>query len=126
MPIAHHGGLFRPGPRGFWVINRAGPRKPGVDRGPIPPGQGRILLSVYFSDALPDCGASQRARHHIGRDDAALRFGPTPAARQPGTACMTRFLIFAAIAPPLGFVVAFWVMLQTANWLAGSPTTFDV
>ena len=39
---------------------------------------------------------------------------------------MKRFLIFAAIAPPLGFVVAFWVMLQIANWLAGSPSTFDV
>jgi hypothetical protein len=39
---------------------------------------------------------------------------------------MTRFLIFAAMAPPLGFVVAFWVMLQIANWLAGSPGTFDV
>ncbi|MEH2546538.1 hypothetical protein V1283_003183 [Bradyrhizobium sp. AZCC 2262] len=39
---------------------------------------------------------------------------------------MKRFLIFAAIAPPLGFVVAFWVMLQIANWLAGSPITFDV
>jgi hypothetical protein len=39
---------------------------------------------------------------------------------------MTRFLIFAAMAPPLGFVVAFWVMLQVANWLAGSPGTFDV
>jgi hypothetical protein len=37
---------------------------------------------------------------------------------------MKRFLIFAAIAPPLGFVVAFWVMLQIANWLAGSPSTF--
>lgn len=39
---------------------------------------------------------------------------------------MTRFLIFAAMVPPLGFVVAFWVMLQLANWLAGGPTTFDV
>lgn len=39
---------------------------------------------------------------------------------------MKRLLIFAAIAPPLGFVVAFWVMLQIANWLAGSPNTFDV
>ena len=39
---------------------------------------------------------------------------------------MNRFLIFAAIAPPLGFIVAFWVMLQIANWLAGSPNTFDV
>jgi hypothetical protein len=39
---------------------------------------------------------------------------------------MKRFVIFAAIAPPLGFIVAFWVMLQIANWLAGSPGTFDV
>ena len=39
---------------------------------------------------------------------------------------MKRFLIFAAIAPPLGFIVAFWVMLQIANWLAGGPSTFDV
>jgi hypothetical protein len=39
---------------------------------------------------------------------------------------MKRFLIFAAVAPPLGFIVAFWVMLQIANWLAGSPITFDV
>lgn len=37
---------------------------------------------------------------------------------------MKRFLIFAAVAPPLGFVVAFWVMLQIANWFAGSPSTF--
>ena len=39
---------------------------------------------------------------------------------------MKRFLIFAAIAPPLGFIVAFWVMLQIANWFAGSGSTFDV
>lgn len=39
---------------------------------------------------------------------------------------MTRFLIFAAMAPPLGFVVAFWVMLQIANGFAGGPTAFDV
>jgi len=39
---------------------------------------------------------------------------------------MKRFLIFAAVAPPIGFVVAFWVMLQIANWLAGSPSTFAV
>jgi uncharacterized membrane protein YjdF len=39
---------------------------------------------------------------------------------------MKRLLIFVAIAPPLGFVVAFWVMLQIANWLTGSPNTFDV
>ena len=39
---------------------------------------------------------------------------------------MKRFLIFAAVAPPLGFIVAFWVMLQIANWFADSPGTFDV
>ena len=39
---------------------------------------------------------------------------------------MKRFLIFAAVAPPVGFIVAFWVMLQIANWVAGSPATFDV
>jgi hypothetical protein len=39
---------------------------------------------------------------------------------------MNRLLIFTAIAPPLGFVVAVWVMLQIANWLVGSPNTFDV
>jgi hypothetical protein len=38
---------------------------------------------------------------------------------------MKRFLIFATVAPPLGFVTAFWVMLQIANWVAGSPSTFD-
>jgi hypothetical protein len=39
---------------------------------------------------------------------------------------MKRFLIFAAIAPPLGFIEAFWVMLQIAHWFAGSASTFDV
>lgn len=39
---------------------------------------------------------------------------------------MKRFLIFAAIAPPLGFIIGFWVMLQIANWMAGGPSTFDV
>jgi hypothetical protein len=39
---------------------------------------------------------------------------------------MKRFLIFAAVAPPLGFIIAFWVMLQIANWLAGAPSTFDL
>jgi hypothetical protein len=39
---------------------------------------------------------------------------------------MKRFLIFAAVAPPVGFIVAFWVMLQIANWVAGSRATFDV
>ena len=39
---------------------------------------------------------------------------------------MKRFLIFAAVAPPLGFIIAFWVMLQIANWMAGAPSTFDL
>jgi hypothetical protein len=39
---------------------------------------------------------------------------------------MKRFLIFAAVAPPLGFIIAFWMMLQIANWMAGAPSTFDV
>jgi hypothetical protein len=39
---------------------------------------------------------------------------------------MKRFLIFVGIAPPLGFIVAFWVMLQIANWFSGSASTFDV
>ncbi len=39
---------------------------------------------------------------------------------------MKRFLIFAVAVPPLGFVVAFWVMLQIANWLVGAPSTFDL
>jgi len=39
---------------------------------------------------------------------------------------MKRFLIFAAVVPPLGFVVAFCVMLQIANWLVGAPSTFDL
>lgn len=39
---------------------------------------------------------------------------------------MKRFLIFVGIAPPLGFIVAFWVMLQIANRFAGSASTFDV
>jgi hypothetical protein len=39
---------------------------------------------------------------------------------------MKRFLIFAVVAPPLGFIIAFWVMLQIANWMAGAPSTFDL
>lgn len=39
---------------------------------------------------------------------------------------MKRFLIFAAVAPPLGFIFAFWMMLQIANWVAGGPGTFDL
>ena len=39
---------------------------------------------------------------------------------------MKRFVIFAVVAPPLGFIIAFWVMLQIANWMAGGPSTFDL
>lgn len=38
---------------------------------------------------------------------------------------MKRFLIFAILFPPIAFVVAFWIMLQIANWTAGGPSTFD-
>jgi hypothetical protein len=38
---------------------------------------------------------------------------------------MKRFLIFAALFPPIAFVVAFWIMLQIANWAAGGASTFD-
>lgn len=39
---------------------------------------------------------------------------------------MKRFVIFMAVMPPLGFITAFWVMLQIANWMAGGPSTFDL
>lgn len=39
---------------------------------------------------------------------------------------MKRFLIFALLGPPLGFVVGFWGMLQIANWLLGQPQPFDL
>jgi hypothetical protein len=39
---------------------------------------------------------------------------------------MKRFVIFAVVAPPLGFIIAFWVMLQIANWITGAPSTFDL
>ena len=38
---------------------------------------------------------------------------------------MKRYLIFALLFPPIAFVVAFWIMLQIANWAEGSPNTFD-
>src|SRR3954469_17452718 len=66
----------------------------------------------------PACVASQRRR--------TTRCYGCAQDLHPRTTSMTRFLIFAAMAPPLGFVVAFWVMLQIANRLAGSPITFDV
>jgi hypothetical protein len=68
-------------------------------------------------------GAGHREWRHIGNEGR----GATVRARISNRmTSMKRLLIFAAIAPPLGFVVAFWVMLQIANWLAGSPSTFDV
>ena len=101
MPIAHHGGLFRRWIRGIRVINRpAGRGRPSGSR----PASVRGVTAATIEAAL-SCGLDLPARDSIR---------------------MTRFLIFAAMAPPLGFVVAFWVMLQIANWLAGGPNTFDV
>jgi hypothetical protein len=37
-----------------------------------------------------------------------------------------RFLIFALLGPPLGFVTFFWGLLQAWNLLAGAPSTFDI
>ena len=36
---------------------------------------------------------------------------------------MKRFLIFAALFPPLAFVVAMWGMLQILNWALGEHST---
>jgi hypothetical protein len=72
----------------------------------------------------PSARSRRRETRHIVAKHVTLRSGTELAVQ--GIATMTRFLIFAAMAPPLGFVVAFWVMLQIANWLAGSPITFDV
>jgi hypothetical protein len=66
-------------------------------------------------------GGGRRERDHI--EGLALGSNPTIAAKE--RTGMKRFLIFATVAPPLGFVTAFWVMLQIANWVAGSPSTFD-
>lgn len=38
---------------------------------------------------------------------------------------MRRFLVFAALFPPLAFVVAFWVMLQILNLALGEKNTVD-
>ena len=38
---------------------------------------------------------------------------------------MRRFLVFAALFPPLAFVVAFWGMLQILNWALGESSTAD-
>ncbi|MBN9049977.1 MAG: DUF5413 family protein [Rhizobiales bacterium] len=39
---------------------------------------------------------------------------------------MRRFLIFALLGPALGFVTAFWILLQAFNGLLGAPSTFDL
>lgn len=39
---------------------------------------------------------------------------------------MKRVLIFSLVAPPLSFATAFWILLQVANWAAGSPSTFSL
>lgn len=38
---------------------------------------------------------------------------------------MKRVLIFTLVAPPLSFAIAFWMLLQVANWAAGNPSTFN-
>jgi hypothetical protein len=38
---------------------------------------------------------------------------------------MKRFLIFALLGPPLGFVAGFWVLLQFLNLTVGAPSTID-
>jgi hypothetical protein len=89
------------------------------------PGKKRIGCNWRAGDHRPErAGAGQREWYHSGNE----RRGATVRGRisNPRTISMKRFLIFAAVAPPLGFIVAFWVMLQIANWLAGSPITFDV
>jgi hypothetical protein len=88
-------------------------------------GFGGFGLSTGLPVRLAAGTGGQRAWRHSGDD----RGGAIVRADLPtrDSIRMTRFLIFAAMAPPLGFVVAFWVMLQIANWLAGSPpNTFDV
>jgi hypothetical protein len=88
-------------------------------------GFGGFGLSTGLPMRLAAGTGGQRAWRHSGDD----RGGAIVRADLPtrDSIRMTRFLIFAAMAPPLGFVVAFWVMLQIANWLAGSPpNTFDV
>ena len=38
---------------------------------------------------------------------------------------MKRFLVFAALFPPLAFIVAFWGMLQILNRVLGETSTVD-
>ncbi|MDP3076088.1 DUF5413 family protein [Bradyrhizobium sp.] len=39
---------------------------------------------------------------------------------------MKRVLVFTLVAPPLSFAIAFWILLQAANWAAGTPFTFNL
>ena len=38
---------------------------------------------------------------------------------------MKRFLVFAALFPPLAFIVAMWGVLQILNWALAEPSTAD-
>ena len=38
---------------------------------------------------------------------------------------MKRFLVFAALFPPLAFIVAIWGVLQVVNWVLGESSTAD-
>jgi hypothetical protein len=87
-------------------------------------GFGGFGLSTGLPVRLAAGTGGQRAWRHSGDDRGGAIVRTDLPTRD--SIRMTRFLIFAAMAPPLGFVVAFWVMLQIANWLAGSPNTFDV
>lgn len=39
---------------------------------------------------------------------------------------MRRFLVFTILGPALGFVTAFWILLQALNGWLGAPSTFDL
>jgi len=38
---------------------------------------------------------------------------------------MKRFLVFAALFPPLAFIVAIWGVLQILNWILTETSTAD-
>src|SRR5512132_646337 len=92
-------------------------------------GSGAFGLSTAGLTVRLQAAAANVRGVTAANNGAALGSGSGSATRDPDrydTLSDLRLLIFAAMAPPLGFVVAFWVMLQLANWLAGGPTTFDV
>jgi uncharacterized protein len=57
--------------------------------------------------------------------DAALLSAERPDAVRLDIPGMRRFLIFAALFPPLAFIVALWEMLQILNWALGEQSTAD-